>query len=65
LLKKYAPHLAYGEDYRAITPEELKRTAVYRVDIEAWSGKKKEVAPDFPGAFFYADEPDMPWSNLK
>ena len=51
LLEKYAPHLRYGADYRGITAEELKRTAVYRVDIEAWSGKQKEAAADFPGAF--------------
>lgn len=51
LLEKYAPHLRYGEDYRHVTPDELKRTAVFRVDIETWSGKQKEVAPDFPGAY--------------
>jgi uncharacterized protein len=53
LLDKYAPHLRPGQDYRAITAEELKRTAVYRITIDSWSGKKKEVAPDFPGAYFY------------
>ena len=51
LLEKYAPHLRYGEDYRQVTGDELKRTAVFRVDIETWSGKQKEVAADFPGAF--------------
>jgi len=51
LLERYAPHLRYGEDYREVTAEELKRTAVYRVDIEAWSGKQKAAAEDFPGAF--------------
>jgi nitroimidazol reductase NimA-like FMN-containing flavoprotein (pyridoxamine 5'-phosphate oxidase superfamily) len=55
LLDKYAPHLRPGRDYRPITLKELKRTAVYRIQIEQWSGKKKEEAPDFPGAFFYAD----------
>ncbi len=53
LLDKYAPHLRAGKDYRPITDGELKRTAVYRIDITEWSGKKKEVAPDFPGAFLY------------
>lgn len=53
LLDKYAPHLRPGRDYRPITPEELKRTAVFRISIDNWSGKKKEVADDFPGAFFY------------
>jgi len=51
LLDRYAPHLLAGRDYRPTTDEELARTAVYRVDIEAWSGKQKEVATDFPGAF--------------
>ena len=53
LLDKYAPHLRPDVHYRGIVPEELKRTAVYRINIEEWSGKKKEVAPDFPGAFHY------------
>jgi uncharacterized protein len=57
LLEKYAPHLEYGVDYRATTAEELERVAVYRIDIEAWSGKQKEVAVDFPGAF---ELPDVP-----
>jgi nitroimidazol reductase NimA-like FMN-containing flavoprotein (pyridoxamine 5'-phosphate oxidase superfamily) len=53
LLDKYAPHLTPGQDYRPPVPEELNRTAVYRIDITSWSGKKKEVASDFPGAYFY------------
>jgi nitroimidazol reductase NimA-like FMN-containing flavoprotein (pyridoxamine 5'-phosphate oxidase superfamily) len=53
LLDKYAPHLRPGRDYRAITPDELKRTAVYRVDIAEWVGKRKEAPPEFPGAFVY------------
>ena len=51
ILDKYAPHLRPGEHYRPITDDELKRTAVYRIDIETWSGKQKEVEADFPGAF--------------
>lgn len=51
LLDKYAPHLASGRDYRPTTDDELKRTAVYRIDVETWSGKQKEVERDFPGAF--------------
>ena len=57
LLDKYAPHLQPGRDYRPITPGELARTTVYRVQIEAWSGKKKEAEPDFPGAFLYDKSP--------
>jgi nitroimidazol reductase NimA-like FMN-containing flavoprotein (pyridoxamine 5'-phosphate oxidase superfamily) len=53
LLNKYAPHLQVGRDYRAVTDQELARTAVYQIAIEQWSGKKKEVADDFPGAFIY------------
>ena len=51
LLDKYAPHLRPGEDYRPTTDDELRRTAVYRIDVETWSGKQKEVERDFPGAF--------------
>lgn len=54
LLDKYFPHLRPGEDYRPIQPEELARTAVYRVTIESWSGKRKQAPADFPGAFFYS-----------
>lgn len=51
LLDKYAPHLRPGTDYRPTTDAELRRTAVYRIDVETWSGKQKEADPDFPGAF--------------
>lgn len=60
LLDKYAPHLRPGVDYRATTDDELKRTAVYRIDVEAWSGKQKEVPEDFPGAF-NMDLPPVPF----
>ena len=61
LLDKYAPHLKPGVDYRPTTDDELKRTAVYRIDIEAWSGKQKEVPADFPGAFDL-DAPPVPFT---
>jgi nitroimidazol reductase NimA-like FMN-containing flavoprotein (pyridoxamine 5'-phosphate oxidase superfamily) len=57
LLSKYFPHLRYGEDYAAMTEDELSRTTVYRIDIDAWSGKQKRVADDFPGAFRYGERP--------
>jgi nitroimidazol reductase NimA-like FMN-containing flavoprotein (pyridoxamine 5'-phosphate oxidase superfamily) len=62
LLDKYAPHLRPGEDYRPMTDEELAQTAVFRLDIELWSGKKKEEVDDFPGAYTYGDfpSPDRP-----
>ena len=53
ILDKYAPHLQPGRDYRPITIGELKRTGVLRIDIDAWTGKKKQVEADFPGAFIY------------
>ena len=53
LLDKYFSHLRPGQDYRPIQPQELKRTAVYRIQIEAWTGKRKQVEADFPGAFYY------------
>lgn len=55
LLDKYAPHLRPGRDYRPITQGELKRTSVFRIDIESWSGKRKSADSDFPGAFRYED----------
>lgn len=53
LLDKYAPHLRPGRDYRAIQPEELAVTSVYRIDIDEWSGKRKVAPADHPGAFLY------------
>ena len=58
LLDKYAPHLRPQRDYRAITPEELMRTAVYKILILEWVGKKKEVESNFPGAFIYGQQND-------
>lgn len=63
LLNKYFPHLHPGKDYRPILPEELEATNVYRVDIEGWSGKKREAATDFPGAFRYGDIPLPSFEN--
>lgn len=57
LLDKYFAHLERGKDYRPVVAEELERTSVYRIDIEQWSGKRKSVAPDFPGAFYYEERP--------
>jgi nitroimidazol reductase NimA-like FMN-containing flavoprotein (pyridoxamine 5'-phosphate oxidase superfamily) len=51
LLNKYFPHLRPGEDYTRATDDELKVTAVYRIEIESWSGKEARADADFPGAF--------------
>lgn len=55
LMEKYFPHLKSGLDYDPIVPDVVKVTAVFRIDIESWSGKEKKVADDFPGAFYYQD----------
>lgn len=39
LMTKYFPKHIPGEDYPIPGPDELKRTAVYRITIEEWSGK--------------------------
>lgn len=57
LLDKYFPHLRPGEHYRPIIQEELRRTSVFKIDIESWSGKQKKATADFPGAFFYNNLP--------
>jgi hypothetical protein len=41
LLDKYFPERRPGRDYRPITQNELDQTAVYSLEIEAWSGKQK------------------------
>jgi len=45
LLDKYFSDLKPGVDYRPITPEELDQTAVFAIDIEAWSAKRKVAPP--------------------
>lgn len=40
LLVKYFPALQAGREYRPITAQELKRTSVYAIRIESWSGKQ-------------------------
>lgn len=50
-MAKFAPHLRAGEDYEEMTDESVDRTAVYRLDVEAWSGKRGEKPPDYPGAY--------------
>jgi uncharacterized protein len=51
LMEKYAPHLQPGKEYRDMAPEEVARTCVIRVDIQAWSGKEKLEDEGFPGAY--------------
>jgi nitroimidazol reductase NimA-like FMN-containing flavoprotein (pyridoxamine 5'-phosphate oxidase superfamily) len=43
LMQKYFPQLTVGELIRPVTPKELKRTSVYAIAIEEWSGKENWV----------------------
>jgi nitroimidazol reductase NimA-like FMN-containing flavoprotein (pyridoxamine 5'-phosphate oxidase superfamily) len=54
LLDKYFPNFKPGVDYRAIAPEEIAITSVYRLEIEQWSGKQDLAPADYPGAFEYS-----------
>jgi nitroimidazol reductase NimA-like FMN-containing flavoprotein (pyridoxamine 5'-phosphate oxidase superfamily) len=58
LLDKYFGHLRPGRDYRPITDAEIKEISVIRIAIDAWSAKRKEAEPDFPGAFDFGDRGD-------
>jgi len=40
MLKKYFPDMTPGQEFRPITDQELKRTSVYAIAIESWSGKR-------------------------
>ncbi len=55
LMDKYFPQYVLGKDYEPIGAPALNVTAVYRIDIESWSGKEKKVRDDFPGAFYFKD----------
>jgi nitroimidazol reductase NimA-like FMN-containing flavoprotein (pyridoxamine 5'-phosphate oxidase superfamily) len=52
LIKKYFPDMEPGQHYRPITAAELKRSAVYAIAVESWSGKrnwpeKADQSPDW------------------
>jgi nitroimidazol reductase NimA-like FMN-containing flavoprotein (pyridoxamine 5'-phosphate oxidase superfamily) len=55
IVDKHFPHLHPGQDYEPVSDDDLKVTAVIRIDIDRWSGKQKKAPDDFPGAF-YEDE---------
>jgi uncharacterized protein len=53
LIAKYFALMELGKDYRPVTDQELKRTAVYELRIESWSGKenwqeKADQSDDWP-----------------
>lgn len=57
LVRRYYPHLEPGSDYALPDAGELGLTSVYRIEIDEWSGKRKQVEPDFPGAFMHGGAP--------
>jgi uncharacterized protein len=56
LIEKYYPTMTAGQEYRPITDQELKRTSVYVIAIESWSGKR-----NWPDEAEQSDE----WPRLK
>ena len=54
LIHKYFPEMSPGKEFRPITDKELKRTSVYAIQIEAWSGKENwkdraDQSEEWPG----------------
>jgi hypothetical protein len=50
-MAKFAPQLTAGEDYEEMSTASIDRTAVYRLDVESWSGKRGEKPADHPTAY--------------
>jgi nitroimidazol reductase NimA-like FMN-containing flavoprotein (pyridoxamine 5'-phosphate oxidase superfamily) len=57
LLDKYFGHLKPERDYCPITAAEIDEITVIQIQIRAWTGKCKKVEDDFPGAFFFGENP--------
>lgn len=55
LVAKYAPHLQAGVDYRLTDESQLPGTAVYKLQIERWSAKRRPPVDDRPGAYRFED----------
>ncbi len=55
LMDKYFPHLKPDVDYETTSDDDLKVTAVLRIDIESWSGKEKKMPEDTPGTFYFSE----------
>ncbi len=62
LMDKYFPDYKPGRDYPPILPEDTQDTAVYRFEIESWSGKHRQADPQAPGAFFF---PGGGWTHAQ
>lgn len=50
-MEKFAPDMSAGEDYERISEDSVDGTAVYRLDLTSWSGKKGLKDPEHPGAY--------------
>jgi nitroimidazol reductase NimA-like FMN-containing flavoprotein (pyridoxamine 5'-phosphate oxidase superfamily) len=59
LMDKYLPHLKPEKDYCPTDANDLKITAVLRIDIESSSGKEKKAADYFPRAFYFGDRGNL------
>ena len=59
LVDKYFHQFEAGVDYTPVLPEVTQVTAVFRIEIESWSGKQNQADPDFPGAFIYQPKTEM------
>ena len=58
LIHKYFPRMSPGKEFREITDKELKRTSVYAIQIEEWSGKENwQERADQSEAWPALDEP--------
>lgn len=60
LLEKYFPQYQSGRDYAQMSERDIKRTAVLRIEVHAWSGKETREEKDFPAAFSYPCQPEHP-----
>jgi nitroimidazol reductase NimA-like FMN-containing flavoprotein (pyridoxamine 5'-phosphate oxidase superfamily) len=54
LIHKYFPEMTAGREFREITDKELKRTSIYAIQIEEWSGKENwkdraDQSDEWPG----------------
>ncbi len=55
LIEKYFSHLKRDDDYKAISKPEIEEIAVYKISVESWTAKEKEVEPDFLGAIKFEE----------
>jgi len=54
-MQKFAPQEKPGKTYALVTHDDVYDMAVYRLDIEGWSGKQDKRTDDLPGAYRYEE----------